>query len=234
MLKRMAALAMQHRIGQTFRPSSPAPVRRACSCASPIRRWKAASCAAKQGLDVGEHVRVSLLNADPAARLYRFCEGMMTTENSCVTPWPRSPIAAARPCVARPPNSPTFARCRKPRTPARFSLTWADLFDWAMALADGKHVWRNSPPLPWDDGMARFFAALEAFDRRLASDRAARHKPRATFPGSDRRRPHAYRVKSLCCAASRAALAALRITSSPLSKRAALGADQAAPVREFD
>ena len=44
-----------------------------------------------------------------------------------------------------------------------------DLFDWALTLADGKHVWHNSTPLPWDQEVARFFAALEAFDWRLAS-----------------------------------------------------------------
>src|SRR6185369_2017723 len=44
-----------------------------------------------------------------------------------------------------------------------------DLFDWAVKLADGKHEWHNSVPLPWDQEVARFFAALTAFDQRLAS-----------------------------------------------------------------
>ena len=38
-----------------------------------------------------------------------------------------------------------------------------------MLLADGKHDWHNATPLPWDQEVARFFAALTAFDRRLAS-----------------------------------------------------------------
>jgi hypothetical protein len=59
----------------------------------------------------------------------------------------------------------------------------SDLFDWALALADGKHYWRNSPPLEWDAGMARFFAALEAFDRRLESDQPLAAMPEKLFQG---------------------------------------------------
>lgn len=55
------------------------------------------------------------------------------------------------------------------RTPAEILAHMGDLFDWALALCDGRHVWRNSPVLAWDAGVARFFAALEAFDRRLNS-----------------------------------------------------------------
>ena len=65
-----------------------------------------------------------------------------------------------------------FARYRSAsdsRTPAEILAHMGDLFDWALGLCDGRHEWRNSPPLEWDEGMARFFAALEAFDRRLGS-----------------------------------------------------------------
>jgi len=55
------------------------------------------------------------------------------------------------------------------RTPAEIVAHMGDLFDWALALCDGRHEWHNSPPLAWDQGVARFFAALEAFDRRLSS-----------------------------------------------------------------
>ena len=55
------------------------------------------------------------------------------------------------------------------RTPLQILAHIGDLFDWALKLADGKHEWRNSPPLPWDQEVARFFTALEAFDQRLAS-----------------------------------------------------------------
>lgn len=43
-----------------------------------------------------------------------------------------------------------------------------DLFDWALTMADGKAVWHDAVPLPWEGEVARFFAALERFDARLA------------------------------------------------------------------
>jgi hypothetical protein len=55
------------------------------------------------------------------------------------------------------------------RTPLEILAHMGDLFDWALKLADGKHEWHNAAPLPWEEEVARFFAALEAFDQRLAS-----------------------------------------------------------------
>ena len=43
------------------------------------------------------------------------------------------------------------------------------LFDWAAGMCDGRHAWHESPPLAWEEGVARFFAALEAFDKPLGS-----------------------------------------------------------------
>ena len=55
------------------------------------------------------------------------------------------------------------------RTPAQILAHMGDLFDWALSLANGRETWHNSKPLAWDAEAARFFAALEAFDKRLAS-----------------------------------------------------------------
>jgi hypothetical protein len=44
-----------------------------------------------------------------------------------------------------------------------------DLLDWALSHARGKQVWQNSKPLPWDEEVARFHAALARLDERLAS-----------------------------------------------------------------
>jgi hypothetical protein len=55
------------------------------------------------------------------------------------------------------------------RSPGEILAHIGDLLDWAVALADGQHVWHNSPVVSWEEGTARFFAGLEAFDRRLAS-----------------------------------------------------------------
>jgi len=56
-----------------------------------------------------------------------------------------------------------------PRTAVKILAHIGDLLDWALHLADGQFVWHNSTPLPWNDEVARFFTALEALDRRLAS-----------------------------------------------------------------
>ena len=55
------------------------------------------------------------------------------------------------------------------RTPAEILAHIGDLLDWAVSLAEGKHVWHDSAPRSWDAETGRFFAALEAFDARLAS-----------------------------------------------------------------
>ena len=55
------------------------------------------------------------------------------------------------------------------RTPAQILAHMGDLFDWALRMCDGGREWTESPVLAWDEGVARFFAALEAFDRRLSS-----------------------------------------------------------------
>lgn len=55
------------------------------------------------------------------------------------------------------------------RTPVEILAHIGDLLDWALALADGRHEWHDSPPLPWERETARFFAALARLDARLAS-----------------------------------------------------------------
>jgi hypothetical protein len=55
------------------------------------------------------------------------------------------------------------------RTPGQILAHMGDLFDWAIRMCDGSREWTESPVLAWDEGVARFFAALEAFDKRLSS-----------------------------------------------------------------
>ena|SRR5215472_4400961 len=68
-----------------------------------------------------------------------------------------------------PPEFADFRAGEKARTPAEILAHIGDLLDWALKLADGKHEWHDSSPLPLEQGTARFYAGLEAFDRRLAS-----------------------------------------------------------------
>jgi hypothetical protein len=56
------------------------------------------------------------------------------------------------------------------RTPAQILAHMGDLFDWALSIANGKQAWKDSQPLPWEQEVARLFAALHAFDARLAGE----------------------------------------------------------------
>ncbi len=56
------------------------------------------------------------------------------------------------------------------RTAGETIAHMADLLDWALALAQGEHRWREIPPQSWSEDVDRFFAALERFDAYLASD----------------------------------------------------------------
>jgi hypothetical protein len=68
-----------------------------------------------------------------------------------------------------PAEFANFRCAESARTPGEILAHLGDLFDWGAALADGVHWWNPQPPLDWESGTARFFAGLEAFDRRLAS-----------------------------------------------------------------
>ena len=78
-----------------------------------------------------------------------------------------APEGFAEFCVNRPDD--TLAKSPA-RTPAQILAHMGDLFDWALHLAKGEYVWRDSPPLAWAEETARFFCVLEAFDQYLASD----------------------------------------------------------------
>ena len=68
-----------------------------------------------------------------------------------------------------PPEFADFRKADGPRTPGRILAHIGDLLDWALAMANGRKEWRDSPAAEWEAGTARFFAGLEALDARLAS-----------------------------------------------------------------
>ena len=76
-----------------------------------------------------------------------------------------------------------FRAAATTRTPAEILAHIGDLMDWALALCDGKHDWHDSKPLEWPHEVARFFAALEALDRRLASGAALGASAERLFQG---------------------------------------------------
>jgi hypothetical protein len=132
-----------------------------------------------------------------------------------------------------PAEFATFRDAESSRTPGEILAHMGDLFDWAIALADGKHVWHTSPPLAWDAGTARFFAVLEAFDRRLASDQPLGTTPEKLFQG-----PIADALTHTGQIAMLRRLAGCPCRSENYFvaniETGRVGADQAVPVGEFD
>src|SRR5436853_7865482 len=57
----------------------------------------------------------------------------------------------------------------KTRTPSQILAHMGDLFDWALSIAQGKPTWHDSTPLPWNNEIERFLAAVKKFDDHLAS-----------------------------------------------------------------
>jgi hypothetical protein len=127
---------------------------------------------------------------------------------------------------------PEFATYASGRTPGQILAHICDLFDWALQLADGKHVWRDSTPQAWDADVARFFAGLEAFDRRLASGEPLGVEPERLFQG-----PVADALTHVGQIAMLRRMAGCPIPGENyfVAKIEAgrVGADQATPVKEF-
>jgi hypothetical protein len=71
-------------------------------------------------------------------------------------------------------NAPaTFAdyRCgESSRTAGQILAHIGDLLDWGLSIAEGRRTWHDATPLPWEQEIDRFFAALQTFDAHLASE----------------------------------------------------------------
>lgn len=69
------------------------------------------------------------------------------------------------------------------RTPGQILAHVSDLFDWALSIAQGRQKWHDSAPLPWEQEVERFFAALQKFDDFLASPEPMQASPEKLFQG---------------------------------------------------
>ena len=81
---------------------------------------------------------------------------------------------------------PTFADFRgsdDTRTPVQILAHIGDLLDWGLRVAAGDYTYKESSPLPWEDEVGRFFAALEKFDAYLASDAPLGYSAEQIFQG---------------------------------------------------
>lgn len=55
------------------------------------------------------------------------------------------------------------------RTPLEIVAHLGDLLAWSLSMVEGRQEWKPAPPGEWEAEVARFFAALGAFDERLAA-----------------------------------------------------------------
>jgi hypothetical protein len=82
-----------------------------------------------------------------------------------------------------PANFADFRCGDSSRTPVQILAHIGDLLDWALSLAVGTQAWHNSTPLPWDQEVERFFAALKGFDDYLAGAETVHESPEKLFQG---------------------------------------------------
>ena len=119
------------------------------------------------------------------------------------------------------------------RKPGTILAHVGDLFDWALSIAKGAQAWRDSPPLPWDEEVARFHETLKRFDEYLASDAPLACEPEQLFQGpvADAL-THVGQITML-----------RRLSGAPMRSEnyykayiapGRVGADQTPPRREFD
>ena len=134
---------------------------------------------------------------------------------------------------AAPPSFAAFKASSTTRTPVEILAHMGDLFDWALSIAEGKEAWHNSAPLEWDAEVARFFAALHAFDAYLASCKKLQATVERLFQGPV---ADALQHTGQLTILRRAAGAPIRGENYSKAEILAgrVGKDQAAPKREFD
>jgi len=126
-----------------------------------------------------------------------------------------------------------FRASETSRTPGEILAHMGDLFDWALSIAKGKQEWHDSPSLPWAGGVKRFFAALEQFDAYLATG-----QPLAASAGKLFQGPVADALTHVGQIAMLRRLAGSPVRGENYFRAAIatgrVGAEQPAPVREFD
>jgi hypothetical protein len=69
-----------------------------------------------------------------------------------------------------PDSFGSFHLAATSRTPVQILAHIGDLLDWALSLARGHEVWRDSPPLAWPDEVSRFYDGLARLDAQLAAE----------------------------------------------------------------
>jgi len=131
-----------------------------------------------------------------------------------------------------PPSFGGFRASETSRTPAQILAHICDLLDWACVLGHGEKTWNEIAPRSWDADVDRFFAGLARLDAQLA-DQPLQCEPERLFQGpiADAL-THVGQLTML----RRIAGAPIRGENYFRAEITAgrVGADQAAPRKEFD
>jgi hypothetical protein len=69
------------------------------------------------------------------------------------------------------------------RAPGQILAHIGDLLDWGLSIAQGRRTWHDSKPLPWEQEVERFFAALKKFDDFLVSSEPVQASIEKIFQG---------------------------------------------------
>ncbi len=132
-----------------------------------------------------------------------------------------------------PDSFASFKASETTRTPAQILAHIGDLVDWALSIAKGAETWNNSKPLDWNKEIDRFHAALERFDKFLASDAELSASCERLFQG-----PIADALTHVGQLTMLRRIAGEPIKGENYSRAkiesGRVGAEQAAPKREFD
>jgi hypothetical protein len=69
------------------------------------------------------------------------------------------------------------------KTPLEILAHICDLMEWALSIARGTTVWRDSQPLPWQQEVDRFFASIQTLDSFFTSGETVRAPLEKIFQG---------------------------------------------------
>jgi hypothetical protein len=132
-----------------------------------------------------------------------------------------------------PESFANFRASETTRTPAEILAHIGDLLDWALSMAKGAEAWNNSAPQAWAQDVDRFHASLARFDEYLASGEDLGCSCERLFQGAIADAlTHVGQLTML------RRIAGAPIRSENYSKAdiqsGRVGAEQAAPRREFD
>jgi hypothetical protein len=132
-----------------------------------------------------------------------------------------------------PESFASFKASETTRTPAQILAHIGDLLDWGLSIAKDAEAWNNSEPLEWNEEINRFHVALERFDNFLASDAELAAGCERLFQG-----PIADALTHVGQLTMLRRIAGAPIKGENYSRArieaGRVGADQAAPKREFD